>query len=238
MKVEEKRRDLIRQEVILNPIDESEELEEIKKEAEIADSPGYKKRRIFLSYCHRDSDIADLIEERLLPHISRNFTISRDVRDVKYKGSFRKFMQAIREHEYVLMILSDRYMKSLNCMYEMLEVFKDSNYGKKLLFLVISDADRQYLKESTDESIAADIYTTEGRTKYMLFWKEEQRKISEQIERIGEPMYAQMQIEEKYRIEKIKLELTEFFNYISDANGLTLGKHLETDFEELLKMLE
>lgn len=193
------------------------------------------KARIFLSYCQKDEQLADLIEEKLMPHIREKYRISRDIRDVKYKESFRKFMESIREHEYVLMILSDRYMKSVNCMYEMMEVLKDSSYGRKLLFFVISDADKKFFRQDISDSIEARVYSPEGQTQYILYWQEEQRKLDEQIKRIGDPMYARMQINRKCRIEKIKLELAEFFEYISDARGLTLEEHIRTEFKEVLE---
>lgn len=196
-----------------------------------------KKRRIFLSYCQKDSDIADLIEEKLMPYIQHDYGISRDVRDVAYKESFRKFMESIQEHEYVIMILSDRYMKSLNCMFEMLEVFKDSNYGKKLLFFVLSERDGKYYKTQNADNIAADIYSTEGQTKYILYWTEELHKVDKQIQQIGEPMYAMMQINNKSRIVKIQLELQEFFRYIADARGLTLEEHINSEFREIRSLL-
>ena len=196
-----------------------------------------KKRRIFLSYCQKDSDIADLIEEKLTPYIQYYYGISRDVRDVSYKESFRKFMESIQEHEYVIMILSDRYMKSLNCMFEMLEVFKDSNYGKKLLFFVLSEGDVKYYKTPNVGNIAADIYTTEGQTNYILYWKEELHKVDKQIQQIGEPMYAMIQINNKSKIVKIQLELQEFFGYIADARGLALEEHINSEFREIRRYL-
>ena len=196
-----------------------------------------KKKRIFLSYCQKDSDIADLIEEKLTPYIQQNYGISRDVRDVAYKESFRKFMESIQEHEFVIMILSDHYMKSLNCMFEMLEVFKDSNYGKKLLFFVLSEEDGKYYKTPNAGNIAADIYSTDGQTKYILYWKEELRKVDMQIQQIGEPMYAMMQINNKSRIVKIQLELQEFFKYIADARGLALKEHISSEFREIRRCL-
>lgn len=196
-----------------------------------------KKKRIFLSYCQKDSDIADLIEEKLTPYIQQNYGISRDVRDVAYKESFRKFMESIQEHEFVIMILSDHYMKSLNCMFEMLEVFKDSNYGKKLLFFVLSEEDGKYYKTPNAGNIAADIYSTDGQTKYILYWKEELRKVDMQIQQIGEPMYAMMQINNKSRIVKIQLELQEFFKYIADARGLALEEHISSEFREIRRCL-
>ena len=74
------------------------------------------------------------------------FKISRDIRDVAYKDSFRSFMESIREHEYVIMLISDRYIKSVNCMHEVTEVLKDSRFKEKLLFIILTEDDKKYYK--------------------------------------------------------------------------------------------
>ena len=47
-----------------------------------------------------------------------------------------------------IMIVSDHYLKSRNCMFEVLEVIKDSQFQKKLAFIVLSDSDIQLCSSS------------------------------------------------------------------------------------------
>ena len=42
--------------------------------------PETKNQKNFLSYCQKDKDTADLIEERLTPLMKDEFKISRDIR--------------------------------------------------------------------------------------------------------------------------------------------------------------
>ncbi len=72
------------------------------------------QKKLFLSYCQKDSCVADLIEKGILDKV-RGISISRDIRDVKYKESFSEFMQTIGEHDFVISIVSDKYLKSRNC---------------------------------------------------------------------------------------------------------------------------
>ena len=146
-------------------------------------------------------------------------------------------MESIQDHEYVLMIISDRYMKSLNCMFEMMEVFKDSNYGKRLLFFVLSRNDEKYYKKLTEEPVEAEIYSIKGRAGYKLYWQEQQNQVSSLIKQIGEPMYTRELVDEKIQMERIKLDLDDFFKYMMDAKGLSLDEHLATDFRELRKFI-
>lgn len=193
---------------------------------------------IFLSYCQKDTDIADLIESALQPSIESKAKISRDIRDVEYHESFKKFMQSIETHDYVIMLISDNYLKSRNCMFEVMEVVKDSQYQKKLAFIVLSDADGQYYKNSPTESIGAKVYTLDGQTQYTLFWGEYEKSLQAQIDEIGNPTRAIQQIKEMSIIQRILLDLPEFMEFIKDAKGVPLTEHINNKFKEILEFMK
>lgn len=204
---------------------------------EVTNDQNETKQKIFLSYCQKDMDIADLIEEKLYPFIQDDFYISRDLRDVRYKESFKKFMDSVRDHEYIMMIISDRYLKSMNCMYEVMEAFNEKDFEKKILFFVLSEEDRKYYQTNVSEKIAADIYDPEGQTKYMIFWREEAHRIGQQIKEINQPIDTRGLTNRLLRITKIEMDLPDFFAYISDARNLPLEEHLRTEFSELRNIL-
>ena len=130
-----------------------------ESEPEVTDES--HEKTLFMSYCQKDSDIANLIEGGLAPHINGKARISRDIRDVEYHESFKKFMQTIETHDFVIMIISDNYLKSRNCMFEVLEVIKNSQFQKKLAFIVLSDDDIKYYQDQTIPSIGAKAYSFE-----------------------------------------------------------------------------
>ena len=80
---------------------------------------------IFLSYNWNNETIADAIESYFK---DTPITIKRDKRDLHFKQSIKEFMKQIRKTDYALMIISEDYLKSSNCMYEVLEFIKDENY--------------------------------------------------------------------------------------------------------------
>lgn len=75
-----------------------------------------------------------------------NLTITRYTRSVKYRDSFKKFMRRVKKHDFVIMLISDNFLKSQACMYEVSELLTDEEFEKKLLFIIISDGDVKYLK--------------------------------------------------------------------------------------------
>ena len=207
-----------------------------EKHSENSATVSSDKRRIFLSYCQKDSEIADLIEDKLSPLINSDFTISRDNRDVGYLNSFKRFMESIRQHDYVIMLISDRYIKSFNCMFEVTEVLKDSDFGKRILFIVLTDSDKKYLNANIKDCITADIYTPQGQGSYILYWKKRKEEMHRLIEELGYE-YALEQIKNIRQIEKITLGLADFYAHVSDAKGLPMQQHLDSNFKDILNIL-
>ena len=196
-----------------------------------------QEKTLFLSYCQKDSDIANLIETGLAPHINGKAKISRDIRDVEYHESFKKFMQTIETHDFVIMIVSDHYLKSRNCMFEVLEVIKDSQFQKKLAFIILSDGDIQYYQDQNMPSIGAKVYSLEGQTAYSLYWTKIEKELQEQIEALGDPTRAIHQIKEKRIVQRILLDLPEFMEFIKDAKGIPLSEHVDSGFKDIIKFL-
>lgn len=195
-------------------------------------------KTIFLSYCQKDTDVADLIDEKLGEQIKEKATISRDVRDVEYHQSFKRFMQSIEQHDFVITVISDNYLKSRNCMYEVLEVVKDSQFSDKLIFIVLHDEDVKYYTGSIHDSIGADIYSARGQTAYSVFWKRKEEELQAQINELGDPTYAINQIKEKKIVQKILLDLPEFMEFVRDSKGLSLTDHLAHDFKDVIKFMQ
>lgn len=194
-------------------------------------------KTIFLSYCQKDSDIADYLEEKLMPIIRGKAIISRDIRDVEYHESFKKFMNSIEKHDFVISVISDRYLKSRNCMYEMLEVVKSSDYANRLIFIVLTENDRGYYKKEQDLPIEAKVYSASDQAEYSKYWDREYKALDKKIKEIGNPIYAISQIKENKIIQKILLDLPDFLEFIRDHKGLSISEHEAENFKSIMSFI-
>lgn len=196
-----------------------------------------QKKTIFLSYCQKDSEIADLVESKLSGILQNEAVISRDIRDVKYRESFRKFMQTVDKHDYVIMLISDRYLKSRNCMYEMLEVVRNNDYNKKLFFIVLQERDKIYYSNEQVIPIEAKVYDTVSHTNYHMYWKKQGEELESQIKEIDDPVFSLNQAKELQIVKRIQMDLSDFLSYILDAKGLSLSEHISNNFENFLSIV-
>lgn len=109
--------------------------------------------KIFLSYSWKDKDLADDIDKKFE---SIGISLLRDVRDIGYTQSIKEYMKKIRKSDFAMVIISDDYLKSINCMYEMLEFIKDESYKKRILPIIKTNA---------------CIFDSNDRISYIKYWE-------------------------------------------------------------------
>jgi len=73
----------------------------------------------FLSYSSANRNYADKIDQALR---ESGYLITRDIRDLDVGTKIHAFMDRIESSEYVILLISDRYLRSKYCMYEATKV--------------------------------------------------------------------------------------------------------------------
>ena len=87
-------------------------------------------KTLFLSYSWADKLHADTLDTALT---MLGIQVVRDVRDAPYKTSLPSFMARIRDTDFAILLLSNRYVSSVNCMSEVLEITKDRDFHDRVL---------------------------------------------------------------------------------------------------------
>ena len=173
---------------------------------------------IFLSYCHKNMDIADEIDNSLQPF---GVILTRDVRDVKYRDSISKFMKKIKETDFVIILISDDFLKSVNCMYEVIELLKVDNYKERVLPIRLN---------------SLGIFTTEGILEYVRYWTMEEEKIRKELDK--EDSLAVAELREDHRIiNEIRLTVGEFLTKIKDLNCKTYKEIKTAEYIDILNII-
>ncbi len=129
--------------------------------------------KIFLSYSHNDNKYADIIYDAL--DKERDYSITRDTKSLSSYGKLKTFMESLREHEYVVMIVSPSYLRSFNCMTELVEFMKDDSgkkkYSERTLPVLVRDSN----------NISLDIFSTDGQFEILRYWQEEKNYLETKL---------------------------------------------------------
>jgi TIR domain. len=204
-----------------------------------------QEKRIFISYSWTNKDIADIIDEDFS---KLGYPLTRDERDIRYKDSIKEFMQQIGKHDFVIMLISDSYLKSENCMYEVMEVIRDREYKKKILMIVLADEDKKFYKNyeklMAEEpafnalKVGAEIYSSSGRIGYTEYWETCENEMIEQIARIQNDINKIQPLKEQKRINNISNNISDFLDGLRDWKAVSLQSLKETNYAEIINCLE
>lgn len=158
------------------------------------------KVNIFLSYCWDDSNEADRIYDYFKGN--QNIELHRDKIDIKKWGSIKEYMQSISNMDYIILLISDLYLKSANCMYEVLEVMRDRNYRDKVFPAVI----------------CSGIYSPLTRAKYVKHWQDEFKELESTLKEINMQNLGKLN-EDLKRRQNISSNIADFLDIVSDMNN-------------------
>lgn len=172
-------------------------------------------KQIFISYNWKDSTIVDEIDNYFL---SIGLPLIRDKRDLHYKSSIKDFMKKVRETDFVLMVISDSFLKSSNCMFEVLELVKDSNFKKKLLQILLPNA---------------KIFNSLDKLKYIKYWENKYKVLENKLSDI-QTVDSRVIIDDLRHIDNIKISMGEFLEFLSGENCITFEKLKLNKYHQLI----
>ncbi len=126
--------------------------------------------RVFLSYAWggESEAICDRIDAVLA---EKGVRLTRDKRDLEFKGSIRDFMRSIGEGQAVIVIISDRYLKSKYCMIELLEIFRQGKFVERIFPMVLSDA---------------RIYDPVNLLDYVKYWEDKRNELDRKMRTVDQ----------------------------------------------------
>ena len=204
---------------------------------EVSEKVIHYKPTLFISYASCDEPIADIIEKAIIDKLDERVSISRYTR-LKYKDSFKAFMNSIQDHDYVLCIVSDSYLKSRACMYEAGESIKDHHYNDRLLFVVLSEAERKYYGDQAPEIIEPGIYDPLKRSEYILYWQKLYEDLKKRVNELDVEAAKPLIQVLKETGNIYRNDIGEFMEFLSDENGKSFSRLAENEFDDIIKLIK
>jgi len=176
---------------------------------------------IFISYAW-GGESEKIVNELDAAFQQKNITIVRDKRDLGFKGMITDFMQQIGTGKAVILVISDKYLKSPYCMYELLEIYRNLKFQERIFPIVMEDA---------------QIFEPLKRLQYLKHWKDKKQELDDAIRDFGTD--AITVIGDDYKTySKIFNNFGEVSNILKDINALTPQMHREDNFKTLVEAVE
>ncbi|MEJ7736277.1 MAG: TIR domain-containing protein [Chitinophagaceae bacterium] len=176
--------------------------------------------QVFISYAW-GGESEKIVNELEAPSQNLGLTIVRDKRDLGFKGLITDFMRKIGAGKAVVMVISDKYLKSPYCMFELMEIYRNRDFTERIFPIVLDDA---------------TIFDPITRLAYLGYWREKKSELERAIEAFGAE--AITVVGDDYKIyHKIFSNFGEVINILKDINALTPQIHRSSNFQQLYQAL-
>ena len=174
------------------------------------------EQAVFISYAWggEREEIVNQIDQALQ---SRGLKIIRDKRDLGYKGSISEFMERIWQGNCVIVVISDKYLRSQNCMFELVEIAEGKQFHDRIFPVVLNDA---------------NIYDPMKRIEYVKYWEVKRSELAEAM-RTLDPANLQGIRDDMDLYDRIRDKISGLASTLKDMNTLTPDMHKDSDFHEL-----
>ncbi|MCC5643666.1 TIR domain-containing protein, partial [Nostoc sp. CHAB 5824] len=177
-------------------------------------------KEIFISYAWggESEQFVNKLDETLQ---AKGIKIIRDKRDLGYKGLIKAFMERIGGGKCAIAVISDKYLKSPNCMFELVQIAKNGKFYDRIFPIVLADA---------------QIYKPVARLKYIKHWEEQIKELDEGMREVGAANLQGFR-QEIDQYTEIRNTIAELTNLLKDMNTLTPDIHSKSEFESLLNAI-
>lgn len=169
---------------------------------------------VFISYNWGSDNIADEIEGKLSPYAD----VKRDKKTLNAWGNLKDFMSSIRDQDFAVLIISDAYLKSEACMYEVIELMKEKQWDERVMYVVTDDAHK--------------IYNIAQQLEIIGYWEDEEKELNEQIQKHN-PAFVTAQAEELKKVQLISLNIGNFMAKVKYTNNPRMQDAIDAVIERV-----
>jgi len=181
----------------------------------------HNDKQVFISYAWggESERIANELDTDLQ---ASGIKIVRDKRDLGFKGMIREFMQQIGRGYAVIVVISDKYLRSPNCMYELVEIARNKDIYDRIFPIVLADA---------------DIYNPVSRIKYIKHWEDKLKELDDAIRTVSAANLQGLR-EEMDSYDEIRDQISNLTFLLKDMNTLTPEMHENSNFAIMISALK
>jgi len=178
-------------------------------------------QQVYISYNWQE-DSNEMANQLVQAFAAKGIEIIRDKTHTSYKDSIKNFMQQIGQGKCVVVVISDRYLKSENCMFELVEIARNGDFYKRIFPIILPDA---------------RIYNDFERIDYLKYWEDEKAKL--------QAKYKQLDLVNTNSImatlnlyNEIRGNIDNLTNILKDMNNLNIDLHSQSEFAAMIEAVE
>ncbi|MBE9089957.1 HEAT repeat domain-containing protein [Microcystis aeruginosa LEGE 11464] len=178
-------------------------------------------QQVYISYNWQE-DSNEMANQLVQAFEAKGIEIIRDKTHTTYKDSIKNFMRQIGQGKCVVVVISDRYLKSENCMFELVEIARNGDFYQRIFPIILPDA---------------RIHKDFERIDYLKYWEDEKAKLQAKYKEIDlaktNSIMATLNL-----YDEIRSNIDNLTNILKDMNTLNIDLHRQSEFAAMIKAVE
>ncbi len=174
------------------------------------------RQQVFISYAWGGESEA-MVDELDKAFQGRGVTMVRDQRDLGFKGNIKRFMQDLGQGKAVVLVISEKYLKSPNCCFELVQIAKHGDFADRIFPIVLADA---------------KIYDPAERLRFVEHWEKKKDELDAVMKRVSAANMEGFRDDIDLYAE-IRALLPKLLDVLKNMNALTPEIHQQSGFSEL-----
>ena len=161
---------------------------------------------IFASYNRSSgSDFVEALEKKM----EGKAHVVSDKKDLQSWGSFTEFMRSIRDRDFAVLVITDSYLKSLPCMYEVSQIMRERDWMDRVMLAVL------------DKSVY------ENKIQYVLYWNDKSKELDARVQEANDQLVFLALKDEIEKTRSVCYEISTFMDFVADRNNPSVFTVLE-----------
>lgn len=178
------------------------------------------KSLVYISH-KNDKESEKYVNELCVAFRKENIEFIIDTEHAKYRNNLIDFEEQIGDGLIVLSIVSESYLKSMDCMYELAKTSENGHLSQRLFPLIVFDIDR----------------SPKGLEQQQIYWIKELKKLSDEAKRLG-PGYANICNNDIVRVNTIIHQLPLIWTYFKENLTSTKEKLMADGYKIMIDAIK
>ncbi len=146
-----------------------------------------------------------------------------DHKDLKYRGKISEFMKELGKAKAVVIILSNKYLHSEYCMFELLNIYENSQFLHRIFPVVLDEVD---IAKSTQ------------RIELVKYWEGQHAELEAKMRELKSLSYIEGITDDLNLYSDIRRSISKLTYILRDINTLNIKLHTEEKFHSLTEQIK
>lgn len=180
------------------------------------------KANIYIS--HAWGGESEKVVQQIFHHFQEaGLNIALDKKDLGYRQSITNFMLALGKADAIIVVVSNKYLRSEYCMFELLQIYENKDIHSRIFPIVLDDV---------------DIAKSVNRVELVKYWEVQTAELESKIRELTSLSNIEGLSDDLNLYQNIRSKIARLTHILKDINTLNIKLHSERDFRDLVEAVQ